>query len=418
MCKDKRVWRMIFVGVVFCLLFGSSAMAAGDTVKIGIMYSLTGPGSSIGTLQAEGAKLAVKDINDGGGITIGGKKIKVEGVFRDDETEPQVAIQRLHEMSKDGVTLLVGSTFGHVNMALNNEAKKVGNYYLTTNGAPASFFEKTVKAPYALNMTATSESAGSGAAIFMGTKLKVKKVACFMPDYIIGKTVFAGFEEAAKTIPGMEYKVFWVPVKTVDMTPYLLKVKEYSPDMVFFSSWGNDAISALKTFAEMGLGKDMLAMHFWLMNVFAVGIPPEAMEGIYGNMWWFWDMSGFKDPTVVKASNEFSEKYIKAYGAPPDPYAMNAYYGVVETARGIELAGSTDPKKVYNALMQNPDFSTAKGPVQWRQDGRSVYKYSIFIVKGKGEAGRKGKFKKYDFATIVDALGESEFLPSLKSLGY
>ena len=143
---------------------------AADAVKIGIMYSLSGPGSSIGTLQEEGAKLAIKDLNDKGGITIGGKKVKVEGVYRDDETKPQVAIQRLHEMSKDyGVQLLVGSTFGNINGALNNEVKKTGHYYLTTNGAPESFFKKTEKAPYALNMTATSESAGVAAAIFMAT---------------------------------------------------------------------------------------------------------------------------------------------------------------------------------------------------------------------------------------------------------
>ena len=415
---DKKLLGMAALAAIVGLLTVLPVLAA-DTVKIGIMYSLTGPGSSIGTLQEEGAKLAIKDLNDRGGITLGGKKVKVEGIFRDDETKPQVAIQRLYEMSKDqGVTLLVGSTFGHINMALNNEIKKTGQYYLSTNGAPETFFQKAVKAPFALNMTATSESAGAAAAIFMAKKLNAKKIACFMPDYVIGKTTFAGFEQAAKTLPNLKYQVFWVPVNTTDMTPYFIKVKEYGPDLVFIGSWANDAISALKTFAEMGLGKNMKALHFWLMNVFATGIPPEAMEGIYGQMWWYWDMGGFKDAEVVKASKAFSEKYIKTYNAPPDPYAMNAYFGVIETARGIELAGSTDPEKVYNALMQKPEFFTVKGPVHWRKDGRAVYKYATYMIKGKGSAGRKGMFKNYDYAQILDAYGGTEFLPSLESEGY
>jgi branched-chain amino acid transport system substrate-binding protein len=415
---NKKSLGTILLAVVIGLLLSLPAWAA-DTVKIGVMYSLTGPGSSIGTLQEEGAKLAIKDINERGGITLGGKKVKVEGVFRDDETKPQVAIQRLYEMGKDqGVMLLVGSTFGNINMALNNEIKKSGHFYISTNGVPEPFFLKANKAPYALNMTATSEAAGAGAAIFMAKKLNARKIACFMPDYVIGKTTFTGFEQAAKTLPNLKYQVFWVPVNTADMTPYFIKVKEYAPDMVFIGSWANDAISALKTFSEMGLGKNMKAMHFWLMNVFATGIPPEAMEGIYGQMWWYWDMAGFKDSEVVKTSKAFSERYVKAYNAPPDPYAMNAYYGVMETVRGVELAGSTEPEKVFNALMQKPDFVTAKGPARWRKDGRAIYKYDTFMIKGKGSAARKGTFKNFDYAQIVDAFGGMEFIPTLESEGY
>ncbi|MBI5604105.1 MAG: hypothetical protein HY879_12185, partial [Deltaproteobacteria bacterium] len=83
-----------------------------------------------------------------------------------------------------------------------------------------------------------------------------------------------------------------------------------------------------------------------------------------------------------------------------------------------ELAGSTDPEKVYNALMQKPEFFTVKGPVHWRKDGRAVYKYATYMIKGKGSAGRKGMFKNYDYAQILDAYGGTEFLPTLESEGY
>ena len=178
------------VAVTFCLGLTSTACAA-DTVKLGVMYSLTGPGSVLGVLQTEGAKLAVKDVNDAGGVTIGGKKMMLEGVYRDDETNPQVAIRRLKEMAQgQGVKALVGGTFGHVSMALNGESRKTKVFLMTTNGVPEKFFMKGEKSPTALNIMATSESAGRGAAAYIAGPMRAKKVACFMPDYVIGKTVY------------------------------------------------------------------------------------------------------------------------------------------------------------------------------------------------------------------------------------
>jgi branched-chain amino acid transport system substrate-binding protein len=209
-----------------------------------------------------------------------------------------------------------------------------------------------------------------------------------------------------------------VPVKTADMTPYLIKVKDYKPDVIFVGSWGGDAINALKAAYEMGLHKKFKIFHFWLANVFAVGIPPQAIKGVWSQMFWYWNMKGFKNAVVVKASNRFSRKYIAAYGHPPDPYAMAAYSGVMEAARAIKLAGSTDPRKMYAALMKHPGWSGPKGPARWRRDGRPVYKYSTYIVEGKGPGQRAGKFPKYDYARIVDAYAGAAFLPPLKALGY
>jgi len=406
------------VAIAICLTFIPAAGAA-DTVKLGVMYSLTGPGSVLGVLQMEGAKLAVKEVNDAGGVTIDGKKMMLEGVYRDDETNPQVAIRRLKEMAQgQGVKALVGGTFGHVSMALNGESSKTKVFLMTTNGVPEKFFMKAEKSPTALNIMATSESAGRGAAAYIAGPMKAQKVACFMPDYVIGKTTFKGYEAVMAGNGNVTSEAFWVPVKTADMTPYLIKVKEYAPDVLFMGSWGGDAINALKAANEMGLSKKLKIFHFWLANVFAVGIPAEAMQGIWSQMFWYWNMEGFKDAEVVNASKVFSDKYIATYGNPPDPYAMAAYSGVMETARAMNLAGTTDPNKMYAALMDKPEWKGPKGAATWRKDGRPMYKYATYIVEGKGPAQRSGPHTKYDYAKIVDAYAGEAFLPSLKELGY
>src|SRR5882757_6381312 len=72
--------------VTFCT--GSSrAVAADDTIKIGVVLPTTGSESKPGQYQKEGIELAVKQINDAGGITVKGKKLKIEEVFYDDGTD-------------------------------------------------------------------------------------------------------------------------------------------------------------------------------------------------------------------------------------------------------------------------------------------------------------------------------------------
>ena len=301
---------------------------------------------------------------------------------------------------------------------LNGESRKTKVFLMTTNGVPEKFFMKGQKSATALNIMATSESAGRGAAAYIAGPMSAKKVACFMPDYVIGKTTFKGYEAVMAGNGSITSEAFWVPVKTADMTPYLIKVKEYAPDVLFMGSWGGDAINALKAANEMGLSKKLKIFHFWLANVFAVGIPAEAMEGIWSQMFWYWNMAGFKDAEVVIATKAFSDKYIAAYGNPPDPYAMAAYAGVIETARAMNLSGSTGPAKMYASLMAKPDWAGPKGPATWRKDGRPMYKYATYIVEGKGPAQRSGQHSKYDYAKIVDAYAGKAFLPPLKELGY
>jgi len=171
---------------------------------------------------------------------------------------------------------------------------------------------------------------------------------------------------------------------------------------------------------EMGLSKQAPLFHFWLMDVFATGIPANAMEGVKGQMFWYHDMRGFSDPAVVSASEEFVKKWMSGHKDPPDPYAMSTYYGVMEVVRAMELSKSTDPDKMYAALMDNPDWNGAKGPAKWRKDGAVVYKYSTFIVAGKGQAERTSDRydAKFDFAKIIDMVGGDAFVPPLSALGY
>jgi len=415
--KKKGTLSLALCGTLglFLFVFVGPSLAA-DTVKVGVMYSITGTGSAVGKIQVEGAKLAIKQINDKGGLMMGSKKVKVEPVIRDDETKPDVAVRRLREFINDDVKVIVGGTFAHVSTALNEQVKGGQAYIMVTNGIQEKVFEKKNKAPYFLSSLGAVDGIGRMCGDYVAKTYKPKHVVLFLPDYAYGRGAAAGAHKVfGSKYPHIKITEVWSPVGAPDFTSYIIKIKEAKPDVVMMGHWGNDAINALKQVYELGLRKESKIFFNSIGLVLALGVPPEGIEGVTMGWWWYHDLSGLKDPQTEKAVNELASDYKKEYGEPPDSFAVYAYLGMQETLRAVQLANSTEPAKVYKALMDKPDFMSAKGPAQWRVDGRPFYKYAKFIMDGKGP---KMKRDKWDLCKLAEVyMGEELCLP-LKEMGY
>jgi branched-chain amino acid transport system substrate-binding protein len=412
---QKAVKFLVIVGVVGMLIcFSNNPLLA--QVKVGVLYSMTGAGSAVGKVQLDGVKLAIKQFNDQGGVTLGGKKVKVEGVIRDDETKPDVGVRRFRELTEEKVLLTVGGTFAHVSTAVNEQIKGGQALLMATNGVEEDIFRKDKKAPYYISPLGAVDGIGRMCADYVSKTYKPKNVVLFLPDYAYGRGAAKGAHKVFSTkYPDIKITEVWSPVGTPDYTSYIIKIKEMKPDVVMMGHWGNDTINALKQVHELGLKKTTKVFFNSIINAQAVGIPPEALEGVTMGMWWYHDLKGLKDPETVQAVEKLSEVWKKEYGEPPDPFAVFAYIGMRETLRGVELANSVEPGKVYKALMDKPDFMSVKGPAKWRTDGRPDYKYAKFIVDGKPPKDRKDK---WDFAKVVDVYTGEELCLPLKEMGW
>ena len=313
-------------------------MAAPDTIKIGVMYSITGTGSAVGKIQIDGIKLAIKQVNEKGGLTIGGKKVKVEPVIRDDETKPDVAIRRFRELLNENVNVIVGGTFAHVSQALNEQAQSGNAYIMVTNGIEEKTFEKKNKAPYYLSSLGGVDGIGRMCGDYVARTYKPKHVMLFLPDYAYGRGAAKGAHKIFDNkYPQIKISETWSPVGTPDFTSYIIKIKEAKPDVVMMGHWGNDAINALKQVHELGLKKDTKVFFNSIGVVLALGVPPEGLEGVTMGWWWYHDLSGLKDPATVKAVDDLNKVWRQEYGEPPDSFAVYAYIGMQETMRGDRI---------------------------------------------------------------------------------
>lgn len=415
---SKKTTVFFICAALFCMIVsaaGPSFAGAPDKIKIGLMFGLTGPASPIGPVQQKGAEMAIKEINDQGGVKFGDKKIPVEAVIKDDETKPDVALRRFRELKyEDKVHAMVGSTFASIAAALNREMQKTPMAYVSGCVAPMSMFKKGELAPTTFGIHGTAYSIGYAGAAYIATQLKLKNVYFFAPAYAFGWDQKAGAVDAFKKY-GVKYEYADAPVGTSDYTTYLQKIAEAKPDIVMMAHWGIDAINVLKQAHELGLGKKTKIWFNWMTNVFGGGVPAEAIEGVYSLMSWYWNLEGFQNEAIVKAGKDFVDKYMAAYGEPPDPYAGMAYVGTKELIRGIEAAQSTDPKAIADAIMANPKFDSMKGPGTWREDHQPLFTNGAFVVIGKGPAERKSK---WDLVKVIGAYTGDDYLPTLASEGY
>jgi branched-chain amino acid transport system substrate-binding protein len=411
-------WKAVLAVLVsLVLLAPAAAGAAGpEKLKVGLMFGLTGAASPIGPLQLDGAKLALKDVNAAGGVRLGGKKVPVEFVVRDDETKPDIAIRRFRELvTEEKVHLLVGQTFAPISGALNKEVKKTPVLYFPVNVVALKMFEKAEIAPSTFAVHGSAYATGYAGAAYIVKNLKHKKIVFFGPAYAFGQDQWSGAKDAFARL-GVKAEYLESPVGTSDFTPYLTKIAEMKPEIVMLAHWGVDAINVLKQSYEVGLKKQSRIWFNWMTNAFGSGVPAEALEGVYSLMSWYYNLEGFKDAAVAKAADDFTKKFRKEYGYPPDPYSAMAYIGTKEALRGIELAQSTDPDTVAKALMKSPKFDSMKGPGSWREDHQPLFKYGAFVVVGKGAKERKDP--KWDLVKIVDTYTGEDYLPPLKGLGY
>src|SRR4030067_2313355 len=138
---------------------------------------------------------------------------------------------------------------------------------------------------------------------------------------------------------------------TGDNTTIIQKVRAAKPDVFISAQFAADAVALLKQCYEAGLNKEMTIFNSFITNVAAKGIPPQALEGVYGMHYFYYDLSGFEDKALAKTAKEFTELFRGKYKTPPDAYATIAYIAYNDMFRGFEAAKSFEPKKVAAALM-------------------------------------------------------------------
>ncbi len=338
---------------------GSSA--AGNTIAVGILHSLSGTMAISEVSVRDAELLAIEQINKAGGVL--GKQLRpvVEDGASDWPTFAEKA-QKLISTDK------VAATFGGWTSASRKamlpvfERNKALLYY------PVQY-EGLEASPYIFYTGATTNQQIVPGLEFLKQKLDVKKLFLVGSDYVFPRTANKEIKAWAKangmTIVGEEY----APLGNTEYATTINKIKQAGPDAVFQTINGDSNVAFWKQFKDSGLdAKKLPVISVSTAEDEVRGVGIENIVGQYVAWNYYQTTPGAKNEAFVKAYKaRFGQDRVT-----DDPIEAG-YVGVHLWAMAAEKAGSTDPEKV-KAASKGLVFEAPEGKVTIDGDNQHIYK--------------------------------------------
>jgi len=123
---------VLLLGVVLAACGESGPASAGGTLKAGLAFTTTGPSAALGDNVANGTRLAIKVVNDRGGLKIGGKSYKIESAEYSTDGKPDVGVSVSKKLiEQDQVQIIFGDCISTVALAQQPVIEKAAVPWIT-----------------------------------------------------------------------------------------------------------------------------------------------------------------------------------------------------------------------------------------------------------------------------------------------
>jgi ABC-type branched-subunit amino acid transport system substrate-binding protein len=347
----------------------------GDTYKIAVVASFSGPASIVGTLFWFNVQWVAHDINKRGGIFVDGKKKLIEVIKADHMGKPDQCKKVVERMIlQEKVNVLWGTDGSHLMKVINTTA----NQYkvIAINGATLAddLQDAANFSPYAFQTAFSNSQVGRGLAYYYGQiRKKEKKFYILCQDFGAGHDIAEGFKRGLKEyypaaqIIGEDYHKLFI----TDFAPYLEKIKASGAEVIFTGDFPPDSMNLLKQARQMNI---MLPIANNYMDnpdaLHATGV--EGTKGLVNINSWSVDNPHFKLPGHVKIEKIWTDLLKNKWKTPPYSQMKSfehfaGYYGVwTQTLYWflsvVERAKTADAEKII-ALWENDTYKFVNGKV-------------------------------------------------------
>lgn len=382
----KKIIKMLLsVGLSAVLALGCMTGCGGKsgeeaTIKIGSLNHVTGLGASWGDPMQKAIQLAVKEINEAGGVL--GKQIEL--ICEDDNTDADMAVQKAKKLAlEDNVQAIFGGVWSNIRASVvtsvadpykvpyfyptyNEGGGTLANcsrYYICTGMVPNQQIEQFI--PYLIE--------NCGRKIFL---VGIDEVFITESWKYIEENQLV--EKAGGEIVGKDLTSWEVG----DWSSCLQRIKESDADIVYPYIGGSEMINFVKQFYDFGLNDEMTLASVYLDETFVPDFPEELREGILCSAPYFQSIDTPRNQEFVEA---FQEEYGTDIGI--SSCVEQSYTSVYLWAAAVEKAGKVDKEAMLDAL---PDVSidSPAGEISISETNNHAILHSYI-----GECQKDGSFK-------------------------
>jgi len=343
------------------------AQSTRSSIKVGWAISKTGPfAPGAGITQLPNYLLWVKDVNDAGGISVGGKKLPLEVVEYDDRSQSEEAVRAVERLiTQDNVDILLPPWGTGMNLAVAPTINKAG-YPMVAPTFVSDRVPELVKrwnnifvmlntaATYAEAIVAVMKDLRSGG------KINDSVAIAHVTDQF-------GVELAAaarKALPAAGFKIAsdqGYPISAQDLSPVITEAQRGNPDTFLAFSYPPDTIGLTETARIKGFNPKVFYT--------AVGTAFPLFRGKFGaNAEGVLGIGGWNpDSDAMRA---YIKRHVELTKNEPDRWASScAYAGLQVLQQAIEKAGTLDKAATVKTIASG-NFDTIVGPVRFANNIR------------------------------------------------
>jgi branched-chain amino acid transport system substrate-binding protein len=329
---------------------GSAAVTVNvpDTVKLAAALPLTGADSSIAKIMKDSYELFFKQLNEGGGLQVGNKKVKFDLKIEDNKGDAAVSGQLYEKfITQDNVDLLLGG----YNTTITTQEVKVANRYKTPyvggGGASSSIYVDNV---WAVGVLASIEKLAATQLDFIKTQQdanklpKPLKIAVAYENSSHGKEFLKGIQDGEKAATDRFKVVFneTFDLNGRDYTSLLNKVKDANADAFMIDARVADYITMQTQYKQLGMYHQYLTYGPRGPEKAARDALKDSSDYITAATWFDSLMPG---DNVKKWLDTF-----KATGDSPEWYAASAWECARILTGAIQKSLSIDKQKIHDTL--------------------------------------------------------------------
>ena len=361
----------MLMGSIFA---GCGDDAKSDEIKIGANFELTGNVANYGSATLDGLKLAIKEVNDAGGVN--GKKITI--VDADNKSEASEAVNAATKLiSDDKVKVIVGPA---VTANVIAESQVATGDKIPVVAPDATSPEVTVEngqvKPYIFRSCFIDPQQGTVMAKFATENLKAKTAVIYVDnstDYSksLGKVFKEKFEAAGGKVLDQQAFV----AKDQDFKATLTTLKAANADVIFVPAYYEEVGKIVKQARELGITCPILGTDGWDDSKVADIAGADALNNTF-----FSTHYSDKDDSV----KGFVEAFKQEYGHMPNVFAALGYDAGKMIVDAIKRAGSDDPEKIRQALEETKDLQVGTGTITMDKNHNPI-KQAVILENKNGD---------------------------------
>ena len=353
--------------------------ASSEPIRIGFFAPVTGPAASDGKSATQSAELAVKLINDGGGIN--GQPVEL--VKYDDGLDTKQAVNIAQKLTtKDNVVAVVSGSYSGPTRVAAPIFQEAGMPMLS---AYAIHPDVTGSGDFVFSQSFSGAVQGRAGGFVAVNLLDAKRISILAVDIDFGKTLSEAFTAYAEANGAEIVSVDTFGMPETEFSPVLTKIKEtVKPDLLYIACYPSHGTEIVRQANRLGLDVTILGTE---------GIDSyQFLEVAQEDAEWVIITTNMNRDSESEAVQNYIAGYKAAYNMQPDMVGASTYDAFETLFKVIGDVG-TDPVAIRDAIKVLKDFETVTGRlIEYAPSRVAVKPVQIQIVEN-------GEFHYYDEIT-------------------